>query len=151
MCVCIWYRFALYLSFSFFFVLAKKTKARRLSIIIFVSLQLVEIFKVLDVTTGEHFTTTTTNNNSNRIERRNLRFLRSPHCAANYLQHVHSSGQCAVVCKSRATLQALITCIMLFATWYEGTLFVCWLLNVQATCECVSGTDLLRQFHVLPH
>ena len=27
----------------------------------------------------------------------------------------------------------------------------CWLLNVPATCECISGTDLLRQFHVLPH
>ena len=25
------------------------------------------------------------------------------------------------------------------------------LLNVPATCECISGTDLLRQFYVLPH
>ena len=32
-----------------------------------------------------------------------------------------------------------------------GALFVCWLLNVPATCECISGTDLLRQFYVLPH
>ena len=30
-------------------------------------------------------------------------------------------------------------------------LFVCWLLNVPATCKCISGTDLLRQFYVLPH
>ena len=30
-------------------------------------------------------------------------------------------------------------------------LFVGWLLNVLATCECISGTDLLRQFYVLPH
>ena len=29
--------------------------------------------------------------------------------------------------------------------------FVCWLLIVPATCECISGTDLLRQFYVLPH
>ena len=29
--------------------------------------------------------------------------------------------------------------------------FVCWLLNVPATCECISGTDLLRQVYVLPH
>ena len=29
--------------------------------------------------------------------------------------------------------------------------FVCWLLNVPATCECISGTDLLRQLYVLPH
>ena len=27
----------------------------------------------------------------------------------------------------------------------------CWLLNIPATCECISGTDLLRQFQVLPH
>ena len=32
-----------------------------------------------------------------------------------------------------------------------GDLFVCWLFNVSATCECISGTDLLRQFYVLPH
>ena len=31
------------------------------------------------------------------------------------------------------------------------TLFVFWLLNVPATCECISGTDLLRQFNVLQH
>ena len=30
-------------------------------------------------------------------------------------------------------------------------LFVCWLLSIPATCECISGTDLLRQFYVLPH
>ena len=29
--------------------------------------------------------------------------------------------------------------------------FVCWLLNVPATCLCISGTDLHRQFYVLPH
>ena len=29
--------------------------------------------------------------------------------------------------------------------------FVCWLLNVLATCKCISGADLLRQFYVLPH
>ena len=28
---------------------------------------------------------------------------------------------------------------------------VYWLLNVPATCECISGMDLLRQFYVLPH
>ena len=30
-------------------------------------------------------------------------------------------------------------------------LLVGWLLNVPATCECISGMDLLRQFYVLPH
>ena len=30
-------------------------------------------------------------------------------------------------------------------------MFVGWLLNVPATCKCISGTDLLRQLYVLPH
>ena len=29
--------------------------------------------------------------------------------------------------------------------------FVCWLLNIPATCECISETDLLRQIYVLPY
>ena len=33
----------------------------------------------------------------------------------------------------------------------ERDLLVGWLLNVPATCECTSGTDLLRQLYVLPH
>ena len=37
-------------------------------------------------------------------------FLQSPHSAANCLQHVRSSGQGAIVFKSRATHRALITC-----------------------------------------
>ena len=36
----------------------------------------------------------------------------SPHCAANRLQHVCSSGLGAIMCKSRATHRALITCNM---------------------------------------
>ena len=38
--------------------------------------------------------------------------LQSPHCAANCLQHVRSSGPGATVCKSRATHRAPITCNM---------------------------------------
>ena len=38
---------------------------------------------------------------------------------------------------------------------YSGTRetipVVCWLLDVPETCECISGTDLRRQFYVLPH
>ena len=37
-------------------------------------------------------------------------FLQSPHCAANCLQHVGSSGPGAILCKSHATHRALITC-----------------------------------------
>ena len=36
-------------------------------------------------------------------------FLQSPHCSANRLQHVRSSGPGAVVCKSCATHRAHIT------------------------------------------
>ena len=39
-------------------------------------------------------------------------FSQSPHCAANCLQHVHSSDPGAIVCKSHATDRALITCNM---------------------------------------
>ena len=37
-------------------------------------------------------------------------FLQSPRSAANCLQHARSSGPGAIVCKSRATHRALITC-----------------------------------------
>ena len=43
-------------------------------------------------------------------------FLQSPHCTANCLQHLRSSGQGAIVCKSRATLQAHITCCVPLGT-----------------------------------
>ena len=32
-----------------------------------------------------------------------------------------------------------------------GLMVVGCLFNVPATCECISGTDLLQQFYVLPH
>ena len=36
--------------------------------------------------------------------------------------------------------------------WCLKNRFVdCWLLNVPATCKCISGTDLRRQFYMLPH
>ena len=31
------------------------------------------------------------------------------------------------------------------------SLLVGWLVNVPATCKCISWMDLLRQFYVLPH
>ena len=36
--------------------------------------------------------------------------------------------------------------VVRFVCWLVG-----WLLNVPATCECISGTDLLRQLYVLSH
>ena len=55
------------------------------------------------------------------IQRRKSRVIQYLHCASNCLQHVHSSGHCAVVCESRTTHRALITCNMSCATWCEGT------------------------------
>ena len=52
-------------------------------------------------------------------------------------------------------LQAGVPVAVLQSSWCcrlsARTVFVCWLLNVPATCECISGTDLLRQFYLLPH
>ena len=40
----------------------------------------------------------------------------------------------------------------LFMKWLRGNrLFVGWLLNVPIICQCILGTDQLRQFYVLPH
>ena len=39
-------------------------------------------------------------------------FLQSPHSAENRLQHARSSGPGGIVCNSRATQRALITCNM---------------------------------------
>ena len=48
------------------------------------------------------------------------------------------------VCLRDASDQMIVHAIML--SWLAG-----WLLNVPATCECISGTDLHRQFYMLPH
>ena len=46
--------------------------------------------------------------------------LNSPNCTTNCLQHVHSSGQGEIDCKSRATHWALIACNNPCAALYEG-------------------------------
>ena len=49
------------------------------------------------------------------------RFSQSPQSAENYFQHVRSSCQGAIVCRSLATHRALIMCNMSRVTWHEGT------------------------------
>ena len=51
-------------------------------------------------------------------------------------------GGGAVVVVAAAAAAAAAVVIVVFAGW---------LLNVPATCQCISGTDLLGQFYVLPH
>ena len=54
--------------------------------------------------------------------------------------------------KVRARTAPLKITICLYLACYAFlTVAACWLLNVPATCKCISGTDLLRQFYVLPH
>ena len=40
----------------------------------------------------------------------------------------------------------VVRAVEVSAQWFVGCL-----LNVPAACKCISGTDLLRQFYVLPH
>ena len=60
------------------------------------------------------------NNSNNCMERCISRFLQSPHCALNCLQHIHLNGQRANVYKSPATHRVLIRCSMSCAMWYKG-------------------------------
>ena len=52
--------------------------------------------------------------------------------------------------KGNAKLKARELCRSYDRTDGQG-LFVGWLVDVPATGLCISGTDLLRQFYVLPH
>ena len=51
---------------------------------------------------------------------------------------------------TKATVKGVRTGVK-YVLVYSKIKFVCWLLNVPATGECISGTDLLRQLYVLPH
>ena len=53
------------------------------------------------------------NNENHDTERCNSRCLQSPHCIVNCPQHIHSSCQGAVMCKSCATIPHLLhpTCV----------------------------------------
>ena len=50
-----------------------------------------------------------------------------------------------------AFVNALHFVICFCGCWMSLQHAVCWLLNVPAISECISRTDLLRQFYVLPH
>ena len=67
------------------------------------------VMMIIIITTTTTIIIITTTIKNTRIERRNSRFLQSAHCAANCLQYVLSSGQGAIMCKSRATHRTFIT------------------------------------------
>ena len=62
---------------------------------------------------------------------------------------VYTWGQLERLAKGRDAWRDLVG--GLCSSKGQRQLFVGCLLNVPATCECISGTDLLRQFYVLPH
>ena len=86
-----------------------------------IMIMMIMVTMILTTTTTTTTTTTSKTSNNNDIEKLIWRFLLSTHSTSNCLQPVNSGGQGAVVCKSRATHRALITCNMSSATWYEGT------------------------------
>ena len=55
------------------------------------------------------------------IERSNVRFLQSPHCTANCLQHACLHSQGAVMWKSHATCHVHITCNLSNGLYCKGT------------------------------
>ena len=72
--------------------------------------------------------------------------------------HTHIICVCGYVCILYIYIMCVCACTCMYRYSYAQIcagqvwkLFVCWLLNVPATCECISGTDLLTQFYVLPH
>ena len=62
----------------------------------------------------------------------------------------HSHKQTHLYTINRATTSTEVGHMHALSCIWTNT-FVGWLLNVPATCQCISGTDLLRQFYVLPH
>ena len=60
------------------------------------------------------------------------------------------SGHNSPLSARKSKVWGMCLCVIVCVSG-EGGLLVCWLLNVQAICECISGTDLLRQFYVLSH
>ena len=60
---------------------------------------------------------------------------------------------CLVLCPSPSFLLPVYSpvCYPVTLSKLQCAVDVCWLLNVPATCECISRTDLLRQVYVLPN
>ena len=64
------------------------------------------------------------NNNNHKILiawKGSIRDLQSPHCTTICLEHIHCSGQGAMVYKSHTIHGALLMCNVLCGMWYEGT------------------------------
>ena len=86
------------------------------------------------------------NNNNNRTERRNSRVLT--------ISSLHRELSPARTLKWPGRNHVQINRVQIMcntSSAFHMQFVVGWLLNVPATCKCISGTDLHRQFYVLPH
>ena len=86
--------------------------------------------------------------------RHNHWYIRCNTTGAYYMQHVICHTYTEVGRGSSAThfdtdLMPFLFVSFCFVLLNLTDEVVCWLLNVPATCQCFSGTDLLRQFYVL--
>ena len=89
-----------------------------------------------------------------------------PNFCSNHMQQTGRKS-CITCCVEYHSLQRDSLTVYLNTDWCISTswhdtrglmhehhqrfVLFCWLLNVTATCECISGTDLLRQVNLLPH
>ena len=64
--------------------------------------------------------------------------------------HTHTNTHCGMLSPTLRCSDHLTGLVVRFSP-RKVCWFVCWLLNVPATCECISGTDLHRQLYVLLH
>ena len=55
-----------------------------------------------------------------------------------------------MIMKIMTKMMLMVMMVVVVVVAVVVVVVVC-LLNVPATCECISGTDLLRQLYVLPH
>ena len=76
----------------------------------------------------------------------------SPLCIM--LEIHHSGWEPSLCCSHGLKIQTSVTSPIRYNLCCPSNrrgLFVGWLLNVSATCQCISGTDLLWQIYALPH
>ena len=70
---------------------------------------------------------------------------------AQWAEQITASGGQETKVAAQSCMAHIVSAFVCVAFGDGGGVVVCWLLNVPATCECISGTDLLRQFYMLPH
>ena len=114
--------------------------------------------KIKTITTSHLLTLECRHTDTHQGTRRSL--FSSPPRRSRLRLHV-AMVSVIVVCHCLLLCGVLVCPVETLASYIQKTTSDCdlavvlfvvgWLLNVPATCECISETDLLRQFYVLPH